>query len=312
MLGFQRDNRQVLVHENCTRYANVVDKSSASDKTIFGLMAQSRQCFRCGKDGATIRCLFNSGCFRHFHVNCAEESGWNFEQKGVEFVCEHHEVQKDDSILCHEELPPIIESIPPKSTFQHDLFCKGAGKVENGNVNGTKNRSRPPRIQKASNDEMGSIPPPDITATTESHEKMDVDSDSSWEDIDELNHSKQSEIHYKAVAEAHFTIDPILSIFSTEKTTEENTNRHFKRIQRSSIDQPWDICFRVDPGPKTTLQVDDQGNRATASGLLTGDIIVSMNGQKLGSDTLKNSSMVVKLMKGTLDLVLEIIRGDPL
>jgi type II secretory pathway component PulC len=159
---------------------------------------------------------------------------------------------------------------------------------------------------------MGYMPPPDITATTDSHNKIDIDSDSSWEDIDELNHSKQSEIHYKAVAEAHFTIDPILSIFSTEKTTEENTNRHFKRIQRSSIDQPWDICFRVDPGPKTTLQVDDQGNRATASGLLTGDIIVSMNGQKLGSDTLKNISMVVKLMKGTLDLVLEIIRGDPL
>eukprot|EP00978_Attheya_sp_CCMP212_P012793 scaffold31977_cov51-Attheya_sp.AAC.2 len=313
MLGFQRDDRQVLVHENCTRYANVVDKSSASDKTIFGLMAQSRQCFRCGIDGATIRCLFSSGCFRHFHVNCAEESGWNFEEKGVEFVCEHHKVQKDNSIHCNEELlSPMIESVPPKSTFQHDLFCKGAGKVENGNANGTKNRSRPPRIQKASNDEMGYMPPPDITATTDSHNKIDIDSDSSWEDIDELHHSKQSEIHYKAVAEAPFTIDPILSIFSTEKTAEENTNRHFKRIQRSSLDQPWDICFRVDPGPKTTLQVDDQGNRAIASGLLTGDIIVSMNGQKLGSDSLKNISMVMKLMKGTLDLVLEIVRGDPL
>jgi len=112
LLAFQLGTNQILVHEKCLRYSNVVDDGTWSENSenyfnVFKTFDNSDVCEKCGKNIATIKC---SRCQTHVHFTCALESGWKFEDDSV-FLCEKHRTNT------------FQESLSSKNKgFHHDLL----------------------------------------------------------------------------------------------------------------------------------------------------------------------------------------------
>ncbi len=84
-----QDGRQALVHQNCQRYTNIVNKSGAIGFNLFNAIRASKSCIQCKRGGATIKCNIPS-CEEHYHFSCATSTGWNFASVGALFLCPTH------------------------------------------------------------------------------------------------------------------------------------------------------------------------------------------------------------------------------
>ena len=118
-MGFQLGAGQILVHEKCLRYSNVVAEGTWSENTenyfnVFKTFNSGHNCLVCKKDTATIKC---DKCMAYFHYPCAVSSGWDLEQK---FLCLQHRPRRSPE--------PITNG-----GVQHDLF-KPAGAQINHNL----------------------------------------------------------------------------------------------------------------------------------------------------------------------------------
>ena len=112
LLAFQLGAGQILVHEKCLRYSNVVPEGTWSENTenyfnVFKSFNSGRNCIICNKDTATIKC---AKCSVQVHYPCAVNSGWDFEKDPL-FLCQQHRPQR------------LLESATPKNVgIQHNLF----------------------------------------------------------------------------------------------------------------------------------------------------------------------------------------------
>ena len=115
-----------LVHENCLKFSNVANPVPGKFTTtqmnlskLTSTFSKRRTCFKCQKDGASIRCK-TPGCFKHFHLLCTNR--WD---KTKDFHCSIHipKNRKKRVLVKHKtvQLGPRVIS--------HDLFYSGADKL---------------------------------------------------------------------------------------------------------------------------------------------------------------------------------------
>jgi hypothetical protein len=275
------------VHENCVRYTTLIDTTvdSASRfddefRNVFTAIDLSRKCEGCGRLGATITCS-DPSCKLSYHFACAEELDWKFEKQGPKFSCMSHRRKHRKPDEQKQGSAGILgNGAPSGGIFQHALFSMSA----------SDNPSSP---HKASNLDMGGSTPFDES------ESVLLSSDSSDDD---------SEIEDVTVNIGD-TIGELTHLIEGSALHESR----LVRVHRPSVNEPWRIELNATLQPrmdKSALSVaacpSDPFDGQV--GLQIGDIILAVNGAKVGSSGFDTLEKVMSQLGQEVDVMMEIGR----
>lgn len=229
-------------------------------------------------------------------------------------------VGEDDTSSTNKRKPSTPTKLP--AFLQHDLFCKGAGTVGNGTS--SSHRSPRKRNYKPSNEYI-------FHAARDSEESGEGAKSSNTEDNQGKINSMdggQSVSLYERVLTERLAVDP-------HHTDPKSFGKWFQTTttaKRAGTTIPWNLQLSVvdhsvetsgaaaassspslspaapAPRPLTLEVVGGRSNTKYCHGLEPGDVIVAINGTKIGSDDLPNFVSVANLMRLQLELRLDLLR----
>lgn len=145
LLAFDRGGKQVLVHNECLKASNII-RISEDQKLfkVFDIINAARTCFRCYRDGATVRCN-HPGCFRHYHYECAIKTNRKATfSKG--FYCSEHLNPNQVKYVLTRKKQILIEpkqiEMGKSMLYSHDLFYGGSYRHDSSHLYQLKKRKR--------------------------------------------------------------------------------------------------------------------------------------------------------------------------
>lgn len=282
LLAFQAGRRQTCVHENCVKFTTIVDIPEGEDSRmgheysgIFTALHQSRTCIKCAQMGATIGCTDNS-CNQAFHLHCATLSGWNFEKRGKLFRCEIHRNRTLDTKAGRDE-PTQSSNENAPSSLQHNLLTHlGA-------------MPRDSRVEIPSNLDIGGEAPQGSAEADKGGDYENSDTDESFLGEDGVG----------------------IEVMDVALSYDVPGTKRIVRVERSSTNEIWNISFKVlrigDSRDVISVVATTKTNDDVFA-LQVGDIVVSINGTRIGSAQLKCLRDVMFRLKQEVDLMMEVIR----
>jgi hypothetical protein len=274
------------VHENCARYTNLIDttadSASRSDfefRNVFTAIDLSRKCEGCGNLGATITCS-DPSCKLSYHFACAEELDWKFEKQRSKFGCMLHRRKHRKPDEQKQGSAGILGSgALSGGIFQHALFSMSA--------------SDDPSSAQPSNLDMGGSTPFDES------ESILLSSDSSEDEMEIENVTVK-------------IVDTIGELTSLVEGSTQHESR-LVRVHRPSVNEPWRIELNATLQPrmdKSALFVaacpSDPFDGQV--GLQMGDILLAVNGAKVGSSGFDTLEKVMSQLGQEVDVMMEIGR----
>ena len=285
-LAFQSGRRQTTVHLNCIKYTNVVDTSEIAEsrmgnefQNVFESVEASKNCETCQRHGATISCS-NSECEKIYHFSCAEKSSWSFEKNGKVFKCSVHRVQTYKNNALKDEGDAVPDETPSSNSgfsLQHNLLAQF----------GAKNPSQRENVP-GNLDIGGTLPPPSNHSSPEEAIEILSDSDESLPGEDALG----------------------IEVMDIPLTTDLSGPKQLVRIERSSRDELWNLSLKFEKkwGSNVVSVADVPANSMDFFSLQKNDILISMNGAKVGSEGLQTLRDVLFRMKQEVDIMLQVVR----
>ena len=293
LVAFESGHKQkVCVHANCMKYTNVVDPGEVEGSrmgqeysNVFLAMAQSKVCHECKKAGATIACTEPS-CEKIFHLPCTRDSNWNFEKRGNSFRCNLHQGRHHGARLENsedEKSKPVAAETSATGSFQHNLL-----NLFDETVNSSSNAMHE---NNPSNFDVGgtAVPVPTSPGTDDDDDTDESDSEATFPGAD----------------------GNAIEVIDVRLTCELTRSKKLVRIERSSRTECWNISFKI-------LEIEKARYLSVASApasssddmfcIRFGDIIVSMDGKKIGSPELQCVRDVLSLLKDKVDMMLEVVR----
>lgn len=312
LLAFQQGERQrCCVHLNCIQYTTIVKTFERQHsrmihdyQNVFDVIRQSKICSVCKSEGASIRCV-NGHCDRVFHYHCAiAEYGWDFRRKGSErFRCCDHRKEKKihavegSSVVAKEAIDQKRESISAL-TFQHNLFAKLGATTKSPNVDVPGNLDISDAIHSRKQNSPTLIESSNSTFTNESDGNESSGDDDSL--LLELDDDGQS-----------------LEVMDVPLSSDVLGSSQVVRIERASREDFWNISFQVmkirNAIVVTLASVGSGGKEETPNNENLArpqakDIVLSINGSKVGSNDLVTLRGILLRLKEEVNLVLEVIR----
>jgi monoamine oxidase len=294
LLAFQSGKRQTCAHENCIKYTTIVDVTEIEDsrmgheyRNIFRALDQSRTCIKCSIRGATVRCTEPS-CDQILHFQCARKTGWNFDKRGKLFRCEIHRNKKSSEVNVPTFVPAEPNGSGTGSTaafFNHNLLAQFGAMPQ------------APRTDIPSNLEMWGTAAPGMGGTTAS-------GPSGAADVPKAEESSDSDESFPG--EDGLGIE----VMDVPLSHEVAGPTRLVRLERSSQNELWKISVKV-------VQIGNASVLAIAAvtkalddlfSLKVDDVIVSINGAKLGTVELKTLRDVLFRLKQEVDLMMEVVR----
>jgi monoamine oxidase len=283
LLAFQSGHRQICVHSNCMKHTNIIDPGEVEGSrmgqeysNVFLAVDQSKSCCECQEQGATISCS-GSSCDRTFHLPCTRKSGWSFEKRGKGFRCKVHQARQHSKVEKVEMAAPLGEGATDNCAgfFQHNLLSQFGA------------TSTAARESNPGNLDIGGTTAPEPTSPA-GKEGESSDSEESF---------PGAEGSAVEVIDVHLTCD----IEGSKKLV---------RIERSARTECWNMAFKVVEIEKTRLLsvASVPENQDDLFSLRAGDIVVSMNGAKIGSTGLQCLRDILLQLKEEVDMMVEVIR----
>jgi len=296
LLAYQRYSKadvvneaMVVVHEKCARYTSIVDIGEDSMsrfgkefRNVFTAVDRAQTCTSCGKSGATIRCSDQS-CGLRFHVLCAEKLDWNFDKAGPKFRC-----------ISHRERPSLraradghSNNSKTKPAFHHTLFSAGASE---------RTADRPSNY-----DVVGSLHP---LETTDS-ESADSSEDDDAEETDQKT--------TKAASPTKVTSDIPLAFFRFSKKQDgiRRSTVRLVRLFRETVSHRWNVDFFASKSGGSSYRVLTVASSVPDpfDELLEGDVVLSINGVRIGSPALDSLSKVFAFLSREVEVMVEVQRS---
>ncbi len=309
LLAFQQSGQMCCIHLNCVKYTTIVRTIEAQHsrmlhefQNVFDILKHSKTCSVCNKSGASIRCT-KQGCNEVFHYHCAiTKLGSDFRGKGKKkFQCGCYQGSipiKNDAIVANEKSEKVGEL-----TFHHDLFAQFGGAVKgpkvdvpgNLDINGAATRS---------------------PQTQDSPQRAENSSSAFVDDFDSSNESSDED-------DDSFGIDEddgqSLEVMDFPLSRDLPGPKHVVSMKRASRSDLWNVSFQVMKindsivvmvAPSSSSRNEGTEKSEDASLLQAKDIIVSINGSRVGSDGLKTLRGILFRLKQEVDLKLEVIRRE--
>jgi lysine-specific histone demethylase 1 len=289
ILAFQFGTNQTCAHLNCLKYTTVVDTTEIAEsrmgkefQNVFEALEASKECFACSKGGATIGCS-SAECGAFFHYPCALKSGWNFDRKGKRFACSLHRIKvpKHDARKNHSVgVSNATDTNAPRNDaflFQHNLLTRFGATVKGY------------REDIPGNLDIGDAVAPDGDQAASLEKTMDVESDS-----DDSLPGEEDGVE---------VMDIILS-------SDVSGPKQLVRIERPSREEFWNLSLQF--ARVKGLNVISIASAPTEADLFSvqkGDVLVSINGTKIGSPGLLTLRDVLKRMSMEVDLMLQVVRN---
>ncbi|VEU39070.1 unnamed protein product [Pseudo-nitzschia multistriata] len=331
----KRQVRMCCVHLNCVKHTNIVDTSESQNarmnheyRNVFEVLDHSKICSSCSNTGASIRCSADN-CDQIFHYHCAiGDAGWDFERKGrKKFYCKAHRnitntkhangaetsLPRTLAATMHGETGGEEEAATKGNSgnaggglaFHHNLFSTFGGTSKSlthlktsvpgnldmsGAVHSPQSQSSPPKIGNSTHK---------TAATT-----VDIsDDESSYADDDDDSFVLEPEDNGEGLEVVDLPLSQNVS-GSTQPI----------RLERSSREEFWNVSLKVlKTNDGFVVMVASSGNdlprNDDAFSLQANDIIVSLNGSKVGSRGLETLREILLRLKQEVDLMLEIVRN---
>lgn len=262
LLAFKRGSRQVLVHNCCAEHSPEVEVTEGLWRNVLKAVNRSAalDCLACGKNGASIGCN-DEDCYKCYHFQCAEQTGWSFQHDGKEFYCKDH--RPTDRALAgpptHALFGGTTGGNAGSGNFLHALFEKGGEEPTPDPVGS---------LSAAFADETASRPDqkvyPDISNLASGLEAVGV------------------------------------------------TESRLVRVTRRSINDYWDIEFMLKPhGDHCVLSIISAPPGDPFFQLKEGDIVNTINGQRVGSGELDSLEKIVARLAQEVDVMMEVQRAGP-
>jgi lysine-specific histone demethylase 1 len=326
LLAFQQGVGQMcLVHLNCMKYTTIIKTFEEQHsrmiheyQNVFDVLKHSKICSLCNNSGASISCA-NGRCDQVFHYHCAiSKFGWDFQRKGSKrFQC-------GDSKSCHIKDSAIVrkdaaneenESSSGGLTFQHNLFAQFRGTNKNnpkvdipGNLDMSGDGIHSPQNHRTSSERIES-PNNAYNADSDGSESLDDDDGDGDDDDDSFVLEEDG--------------GQGLEVMDLPLSSDVSGPIQLVHLERSSREDFWNISFQVmkihnamvvtvvDVAPVDTNGKEEEThntNFENMASLQAKDIIVAINGSKIGSDGLSTLRCILFRLKQEVDLILEVIR----
>lgn len=305
LLAFQQSGQMCCVHLNCIKYTTIIKTFEAQHsrmfheyQNVFDVLKQSKMCSVCNKMGASISCTQGS-CSQVFHYHCAiSKFGWDFRRNGSnKFKCGCYRSSsptKASTIVAAEQKDGTAGL-----TFQHDLFAKFGGAVKG------------PRVDIPGNLDISGAP----THSPQSQHSPKIESLSSVF-IDDSDRNESSDGDDSFVLEENDG-GQSLEVMDFPLSHDISGPVYLVRLKRASRKDLWNISFQVtkidDSIVLTVASADRSGKDETSktedsASLQAKDIILSINGSKVGAHGLGTLRDILFRLKQDVDLMLEVIR----
>jgi len=203
--------------------------------------------------------------------------------------------------------------------LQHDLFCKGAVKVGNGNSSSSSHRSRK-RDYKPSNEYVfhaaRDADSPSNNSPTEAEEEQKDENPST------KRREETASSVYETVLTQRLTLDPHL--IDTTRFCHWCQTKTIVKREAPSV--PWGLQLGIVEHKQVERSVDIDGDNSSmppqqirvlevtqrlnrrSYGLEPGDVITAINEMKIGSDDLADFVAVAAVMRTSLELRFEVLR----
>lgn len=298
LLGFHWRQRYMLAHRLCLRYSNVVEVIDESEdeeedekfKNVFSALNRAKECYVCQKKGATLKCL-HSACSRHFHYSCAEDTGWKFKKRGKDYACSLHRGNNDQAgaIATEEKLTPSKHQIGPVKS--EELIYDGLFAASETPQQHPKSRMRAYKPSNAADTSRDSLDPEEWDS---SGSETDLIEDEISIDEKAISHPFDQDPH-----NFNSTIGRLYSIKNTVQ------------ISRHGSSDQWKLPLCVDREHSkgtTTLRVLRGKGQPCHPSFEPGDILLGLNGTKIGSKKLLTLKQVLVLLRSSTKLDVEYLR----
>jgi hypothetical protein len=284
LLAFQSGRRQTIVHVNCIKYTTLVDTTEIAEsrmenefQNVFQAIEVSKVCTACQNRGASI-CCSQAGCGKIFHYPCAVKSNWSFERNGNKsFKCPMHRNKVAKAVV---ESPVSNDVVSGKEgmTLQHNLLTRL----------GVKSKVSREDIVPGNLDIGGTAAPAPNQSSPEEVVDIESDSDESLPGED----ARGAEV-----------MDIPLS-------TDVLGPKQLVRLERRSREEFWNLSlkFERDRGCNVVSVESVPPDAGDLFSLCKNDILVSINGTKVGSDGLETLRDILFRMKQEVDVMLQVIR----
>jgi hypothetical protein len=323
LLAFQQGvEHMCLVHLNCMKYTTIVKTFEEQHsrmiheyQNVFDVLKHSKNCSVCSNSGASISCV-NGRCDQVFHYHCAiTKYGWDFQRKGSKkFQCGDHQnnskicLTKDSAIAEKDVIDDEKES-SGGLTFQHNLFAEFGGTQRNPIVNIPGNLDMSDAIhspQRQNSSKM--IESPDNAYHDDSDGNESLDGDDNDDDDDDSFVLEEDGGQSLEVMDLPLSCDvsgPIQLVHLERSSREDFWNISFQVMK---INNAMVITVAVAPVYTAGKEEETRNTIENLTSLQAKDIIVSINGSKIGSDGLVTLRCILFRLKQEVDLVLEVIR----
>ena len=279
LLAFQQGDRKRLFHHKCLKYSNVVALSADLGgrimhdySNVFSLLDFSKYCHRCRKQGATVGCVHPS-CDNCYHYPCATGLNWNFE-KSLHFKCPLHR-QTRPLVVPKNEDSVSLNPIASHGLFQHALFTQETGAAQDSGP---------------ANQDVGA-PDLDMPKSNDDDSLSEFGSEMSQETSD---------------------LNPIQEPLSNMQKLLNHSR--FVGMERGSISAPWNLSLSISKEKLRDLRYiafASDYHSSTGDTISRGEILVAINGNKVGSPLLHTMEDVLTLLRQEVELLVEIQSALP-
>lgn len=288
LLAFQGTRGQALVHLNCIKYTSIVDTTEKAEsrmmhefQNVFAAIDGAKTCASCFDPGATISCS-EVGCGKLYHFTCSIKSNWSFERNGKMFMCSMHRTKAVKAAQANE---PSNNSLNGTSTgnggltLQHNLLSRF----------GATSKLPISKDVPGNLDIGGTAAPSQNEASPEKTIDAESDSDESLPGEDAGG----------------------IEVMDIPLSTDVSGPKQLVRIERTTREQLWNLSLKFEKKRgSNVVSVDavppDSGDLFS---LRKNDILVSINGAKVGSEGLNTLRDILFRMKQEVDVMLQVIRG---
>ncbi|KAL3920795.1 MAG: hypothetical protein SGILL_003077 [Bacillariaceae sp.] len=284
MLAFQSGRSQACAHENCLKYTTLVDTTEIAVSrmgkeftNVFGAIEAAKECTACSKPGATIACS-RTDCLEVFHFSCALKTGFSFDKKGKKFACPLHRIKLAKP--AHTKQVVDESKRAPVMPFQHNLLSQFGAALKG------------PREDVPGNLDIESTPFLSVSQSSSPEKTVDAGSDSDEESLGEGD------------GQGVEVVDIPLS-------SEIDGPKQLVRIERPSQDQFWNMSLkfeRVDRRNVVSIAAVPQDTGGDLFSLQKNDVLVSLNGSKVGTSGLSTLRDILKRLSMETDIMLQVVR----
>ena len=306
LLAFLNEERKMCcVHLNCVKYSTILKPAEAQNsrmahdyQNVFDIIKGSKLCSVCKNRGASIRCS-TANCSQVFHYHCAmTECEWDFRRKGTKrFQCENH--QKDikfkplerNTITAKKVVDEGNES-SGRLAFQHDLLSTFGGTTKISTEENPENL--------------------DITDVVLSCQQQN----SLHGIVNDMNRYESSDDDDSFVL---WEDSPSFKVMDLQLSCNVSGPIQLVHLQRCSREDFWNISFqliRLDNSFVVTVakinvsEKEKAHNDEQLVSLQAKDIILSINGSKVGFDGLETLRGILQRLDKEVSLIIGVIRQD--